>query len=295
VSNVISRAVFSPDSQFIAAGIGSNKVALWDASTLHEQAVFDDACAPVAFSRNGRALMTRGTNYFLRTYDVATQAVLNTIWPRPVEEIDANFALSPDGEILAFGLPNGTIMFCDAKTGAVIATIVHAYLRYVFQLAFSPDGKLLATTGISDGPAVNALAPKIWDTATHKLVAAPPGHTDLVLDAAFSPDGNTLATCGVDDSIRFWDTTTWKEIPPALGQKEYVNSVAFSPNGARLASSCADGTMRLWNVATRRELASLKLDWAFWYTSFSPDGQTLAVKCWDESLRLLRAPVPDTK
>jgi WD40 repeat protein len=252
--------------------------------------VFDGAQAPVVFSTNGTALVTRGTNYFLRTFDVATKAVLHNLSRGPVEETDSHLALSPDGQILAAGLTNGTITFSDAKTGAVMATIAHAYARNVFQLAFSPNGKLLAKAGPAEEPGA-----KIWDTATYEMVAAPLGHTDLVLDVAFSPDGKTLATCGVDDSIRFWDTTTWKEIPPSLGQKEYVSSVAFSPNGTRLASSSADGTMRLWNVATRRELASLKLGWDFWYTSFSPDGQTLAVKCWDRSLRLLRAPVPDTK
>jgi WD40 repeat protein len=180
--------------------------------------------------------------------------------------------------------------------GGVMATIAHAYASNVFQLAFSPNGKLLATTGIQAG--LDEPAVKIWDTATHEMVAATLGYTDLVIDVTFSPDGKTLATGGADDSIRFWDTTTWKEIPPSLGQKEYVSALAFSPNGRTLATACNDGTVKLWNVATRRELASLKLGIYGSRITFSPDGQTLAA--WSNygdggSLRLWRAPVPDTK
>jgi WD40 repeat protein len=201
--------------------------------------------------------------------------------------------LSRDGQMLAAGWADGTLTFFDAKTGAVMATKEHAYAGSFFKLAFSPNGKLLATAGMSDKR--EAPAAKIWDTTTHEKVAAPRGHTDLVLDVAFTPDGQTLLTCGVDDSIKFWDTTTWQEIPPSLGQKEYVSALALSPDGTRLATACSDGTMKLWNVATRREVASLKLGWDFLYITFSPDGQTLAAQCWDRSLRLLRAPVPDKK
>ena len=83
VSNVISRPIFSPDGRLVAAGIGRNKVAAWDVATLQEKAVFAGAHDAVAFSADGSALVTRGTNYFLRTFDVATQAVRETIPGRP--------------------------------------------------------------------------------------------------------------------------------------------------------------------------------------------------------------------
>ena len=75
VSNVISRPIFSPDGRLVAAGIGRNKVAVWDVATLQVKAVFAGAHDAVAFSADGSALVTRGTNYFLRTFDVATQTV----------------------------------------------------------------------------------------------------------------------------------------------------------------------------------------------------------------------------
>jgi len=294
ITNAFSRPIFSPDGYLVVAASGQNKLAAWDVATCQLQATVADAYDAVAFSPDGSGLLTRGTNYFLRTFDVAARSAREPIPGRPSGETETSAALSPDGQILATGSTNGTLTFSDAKTGAVMATNVHAYERHIFQIAFSPNGKLLATTGITDGSELNPQAAKVWDTATHKLVAEPRGHTDLVIDITFSPDGKLLATCGVDDSIRFWDTTNWKEIPPSLGHKEYVKALTFSPNGKTLATTCNDGTMKLWSVATRRELASLKVPLAS-YVTFSPDGQTLAVQCDDGALRLLRAPVPDKK
>ena len=309
VTNVVSRPIFSPDGRLVAAGINQGtsalsadggfvpadinqgRVAVWDVATLEVKAIFDGASDAVAFSSDGSALVTRGPNYFLKTFDLATLAERTTISGRPAEGM---FSLSPDGQILASGSLDGTLTLFDAKTGAVLATISHAHAGIIFVLAFSPNGRLLATVG-RGAMAANVTEPKIWDVATHKLTAKPAGHTEIILSVAFSPDGKTLATCSMDNSIRFWNTTTWKEIPPFLEHREGVNSLAFSPNGKTLASDSWDNTMKLWNVATRRELAALRFDSAAEYMTFSPDGQTLAVRFWDRSLRLLRAPVPDKK
>jgi WD40 repeat protein/serine/threonine protein kinase len=288
VSNLISRAIFSPDGRSVAAGIGTNKVAIWDVATLRVEAVLDDAHDPVAFSADGSGLIVRGTNYFLRTIDPATRTIRQRTPGQPMGETCFYDVLSPDRQIMATGSLDGTLTFFNANTGTVIATNPHAYQRSFFKLAFSPNGKLLATAGMLGD--LEKPAAQIWDTATAKRVAAPLGHTDLVLDVAFSHDGKTLVTCGVDDSIKFWETTTWKEIPPSLGQKEYVSALALSPNGTRLATA-SDGTMKLWNAATRREVASLKLGIYAFCITFSPDGQTLAVQEDGGLLRVWRAPI----
>jgi WD40 repeat protein len=260
---------------------------------LQVRAVFHGAYDAMAISPDGSSIVTRGPNYFLKTFDVATRTPLKTIVWEQVERSQSVAVLSPNGQVLVTGSVDGSITFYDAKTGAAIETLAHPYATNVFQLAFSPNGKLLATAGGPVEAEWRAPAAKIWDAATHKLVASPPGHTELVLAVAFAPDGKTLATCSVDDSIRFWDTTTWKEIPPALGHKEYVAFLAYLPDGRTLATACSNGTMKLWNVATRRELASLKLEMAVQTITFSPDGKTLAAYGWDHLLRLWRAPLTD--
>jgi len=207
-----------------------------------------------------------------------------------VAETNSLAALSPDGAILATGWRDGTLTFCDARTGAAIAPASQAYSNSFFKLAFSPNGERLATVGRGDGTG-NAIEPLIWNVATHELVKALSGHTELVLDEAFAPDGKTLVTCSVDDSIRFWDTTSWKEITPYLSQKASVSAVALSPDGRRLATA-SDGTVTLWNVATRSKVASLESG-GVQTLSFSPDSRTLAAFEWGDFLRLWRAPDPE--
>ncbi|QXE33197.1 hypothetical protein KQY30_01670 [Streptomyces sp. GMY02] len=70
----------------------------------------------------------------------------------------------------------------------------------VSSLAFSPDGRTLATSGDNTSPV------RLWDTATGFPQATYDGHTSGVLALTFSPDGHTLATGGRDGTIRLWKT-----------------------------------------------------------------------------------------
>jgi WD40 repeat protein len=71
----------------------------------------------------------------------------------------------------------------------------------VWCLAFSPDGKLLAS-GSSDRTI------KLWDVATGKERATLRGHAGEVSSVCFSPDGKVLASGGDDRTIKLWDVAT---------------------------------------------------------------------------------------
>lgn len=76
--------------------------------------------------------------------------------------------------------------------------------RFVWSVAFSPDGKTLAASG-SRGPI------KLWDVKTGKEKATLTGHRNIVSSVAFSPDGKTLASGSNDMTIRLWDVKSGKE------------------------------------------------------------------------------------
>jgi WD40 repeat protein len=141
-------------------------------------------------------------------------------------------------------------------------------------LAFSPDGKTLAT---GHGPVGAVGWVKLWDVATGKVKATLEGHTSIVLTVAFSPDGDTLASAGQDGAVKLWDVTTGKEKATLRGQGGWVLAVVFAPDGKTLAWGEQGGAIRLWDLSTGRVQVTLRgHEDAVRSLAFSPDGKTLA-------------------
>jgi len=108
-------------------------------------------------------------------------------------------------------------------------------------VAFSPDGRALASASWD-----NTI--RVWDAASGALRRTLEGHTTAVFSVAFSPDGRLLASASDDRTIRVWDAASGALLWTLEGHTDGVNSVAFSPDGRALASGSWDGTVRLWGV-----------------------------------------------
>jgi hypothetical protein len=155
----------------------------------------------------------------------------------------------------------------------------------IFSMAFSPDGRRLASGG--DDRVVRAWDLERPDTPPRELR----GHTDWVRAVAFSPDGRRLASGGDDGVVRAWDLDRPDTPPRELrGNTGGVNTVAFSPDGRRLASGGDDRVVRAWDLdrpdTPPRELRGHT--GGVYAVAFSPDGRRLAsggsdgvVRAWD--------------
>lgn len=117
-------------------------------------------------------------------------------------------------------------------------------------LAFSPDGKLVATGG-------EDRTVRLWDRASGREIGLLRGHREEVLAVAFSADGKLLASAGCDRTVRVWELAGQKQLHALTGHADQINALVFSPDNRRLASAGVDRAIRLWDIAKGKESASL--------------------------------------
>jgi WD40 repeat protein/DNA-binding SARP family transcriptional activator len=120
-------------------------------------------------------------------------------------------------------------------------------------VAFSPDGRRVATAGSVAGAAARRSA-SVWDAVSGKHMLELHGGTAPVDYVAYSPDGAWLATSGADGTTIVWDAGTGKRLYalPYAGTGGTAPAVAFSPDGALLATSDPAGRLRVWELRHRR-------------------------------------------
>jgi WD40 repeat protein len=265
VAGWVNALAFTPDSKVLISCGDDKFVRFWDLASgkvTRRLEVEGGVADAVSVSPEGKTLAVVGRRIGnhrgpIHTWDLATGKPLRSFGPERMWMIDVPF--TPDSKYVATGGTGFTASLWEVATGREVRRFEHPRpppgpartsprkLDMVLALAFSPDGKTLAT-------ADNEGVIRQWETSTGKerlQMKIGPGEAQgpfAVCSLAWSPDGRTLASAGGGHVIRLWESATGKLRRRLEGHTDTVWSLAFARDGRRLASAGADGTVRLWTL-----------------------------------------------
>jgi WD40 repeat protein len=274
----------SPDGHHLAWAGVQGMIRMWDFKL--QKVIWENTTGirinVLDFSPDGKILASADDAGKIVFWDTLTGNRVRLIYP----EIISIYAMafSPDGASLAYGgvsKGNDINLFVRVlDTGFIKGFNIRPLKTDVLSLAWSPDGRLLAT-----GSRERIL--RIWDVATERQLRTFDIYDGPIKSLAFSPNGQWLATgandevAPIDKNILMWDISlcdrpaqtqsreqvqaaavdSWDDpacrlqIPISFtGQEADISSIAFSPDGLILASGDTTGRTRLWDVLYREPL-----------------------------------------
>jgi WD40 repeat protein len=281
----IARVVFSPDSKRVATASWGNAIHLWEAATgrlLRQWKLFGalaftadgrhlvcggwsdgkvrlldlntgkinrqflahaEGIRSMGLARDGKTIATAGNDGFLRLWDLATGRQVQDFGGKQKSFV-FQLALSPDGKLVAAVHQDHAVRLWETATGKLLREHPEDSPGNV---AFSPDGKLLASTFMGNLGLDRMI--RVREVATGKEIRQLRGDGDPMDAVAFSPDGRTLIWGGQQrKDLYFWEIATGQMRRKFSGHQGRLTCVAFSPNGRMMASGGSDATVLIWDV-----------------------------------------------
>jgi WD40 repeat protein/mono/diheme cytochrome c family protein len=213
-------------------------------------------------------------NNLVRVFDAATGKPAGAIALRYPDTVSA-MTFSTDGSLIAIAGHDGQVRIWELESGKRIAETPRPKGQSaILTLAFSPDGKRLASTGTEYCHA------NVWEVQTGKRKENFLAYHSTVSVLAFAPDNRTLLIGG-KTLIVVWDLVAGKKRGILTGHPGNVHAIAVSPDGAHVVTAGTDGEIRFWDLKSCEQIGAEKLQTGkdvsiIRAVAFSKDGKHLA-------------------
>jgi WD40 repeat protein len=234
--------------------------------------------APV-FSRKRDRLAAIAPSNVISVWNTTTGQVEMTMKPPGTASV---LTFSADGSLLAVGgVPTAWVWRVGTKTPFLsLAGHIVGKIRFsVTAMAFSPNGKLLAT-------AAGDRAVRLWDVASGAPVAVLRGHLEGINALQFRADGQELISASQDGNVCVWDVPGRRLRTRLYGHADAVFGASYSRDGKKIVTAGADSTVRVWDAVSSGELLRFSGHASpVAYAAFTEDDRAVVSAGWDGTLK----------
>ncbi|MCU1647319.1 MAG: Serine/threonine protein kinase [Nocardia sp.] len=293
---------FNPGGTVFAAAREDGSATLWDTATWQATTTFTHhpvnpwstpfdkviawnprftAALSLTFSPNGSVLAVGNGDGTISLWGLGDGAETTLPYIDPITWNGANgsIAFDPSGRSLASTYDMPSIRIWDLSTRTSRTTLTTTGDSWVDQLAFSPDGRILASATGNGNPnnTVDDGYLQLWDASSGESITTLAQTNSRGQALAFSPDGKTLASLRTDGRLTLWDIASRQTTRTVAPTSSGVTCIAFGSGGV-VAGGFNDGTVTLWDAESGSAVAHLTTgtNHTVNYLAFSQDGKTIA-------------------